>query len=49
LINRIKSRGFSIDSKEYYQALEAFEKKEELEPLVSFLKGQLEKTWEKRS
>lgn len=40
---------FDEDRKEYYQALEAFDKKEELEPLVSFLKGQLEKTWKKRS
>jgi len=39
---------FDEDRKEYYQALEAFDKKEELEPLVSFLISQLEKTWNKR-
>lgn len=39
---------FDEDRKEYYQALEGFDKKEELEPLVSFLKSQLEKTWNKR-
>lgn len=39
---------FEENRKEYYKALEAFDKEEELEPLVSFLTNQIEKTWNKR-
>jgi Fic family protein len=39
---------FEEDRKEYYKALEAFDKEEELEPLISFLLHQLEKTWTSR-
>lgn len=33
------------DRKAYYVALEAFDRRQEIEPLVSYLKQQLEKTW----
>ncbi|MDR3765913.1 MAG: Fic family protein [Butyricicoccus sp.] len=33
------------DRKAYYAALEAFDREQEIEPLVSYLKQQLEKTW----
>lgn len=36
---------FEEDRKEYYSALEAFDKEEDLEPLVSFLADQCVKTW----
>lgn len=36
---------FEEDKKEYYKALEAFDREELLEPLVSFLKTELDKTW----
>lgn len=36
---------YEEDRKEYYKALEAFDKGEELEPLVSFLTNQCIKTW----
>ncbi len=39
---------FEEDRKEYYKALEEFDRKEELEHLISFLLGQCEKTWNKR-
>lgn len=36
------------DRKGYYSALEAWDERQELEPLVSFLKEQTAKTWEKQ-
>ena len=33
------------DRKSYYAALEAFDRKQEIAPLVSYLQQQLEKTW----
>lgn len=38
---------FDEDKAVYYQALEAYDRSEELKPMVEFLKGQTEKTWEK--
>jgi hypothetical protein len=38
---------FEEDRKEYYQGLEAFDRDEELNPLVNFLLSQLMKTWDK--
>ena len=37
---------FSEDKKEYYKALEAYDKNEEIDPLYKFLKSQTVKTWE---
>ncbi len=39
---------FEEDRKEYYKALEKFDKSEELDYLINFLKVQCEKTWNKR-
>jgi Fic family protein len=39
---------FEEDRKEYFQALESFEKEEKLEPMVEFLVAQLIKTWGKK-
>lgn len=39
---------FEEDRKEYYKALEAFDRNEELEPLITFLLSQIEKTWNRR-
>ena len=36
---------FTEDKKDYYFALEQFDEKLELKPLIAFLKSQLEKTW----
>jgi Fic family protein len=36
------------DRKDYYDALEAWDRQQELEPLCSFLRSQTEKTWEKQ-
>ena len=36
------------DHKEYYDALEAWDTRQELAPLREFLIGQMEKTWEKQ-
>lgn len=36
------------DRKEYYSALEAWDERQELEPLTEFLKRQTAKTWEKQ-
>jgi hypothetical protein len=36
------------DRKEYYDALEAWDQQQELEPLCGFLRGQTEKTWAKQ-
>ena len=36
------------DRKDYYAALEAWDERQELEPLISFLKTQTAKTWEKQ-
>ena len=36
------------DRKEYYAALEAWDERQELAPLISYLKGQTVKTWEKQ-
>lgn len=36
------------DHKEYYDALEAWDIRQELVPLREFLIGQTEKTWEKQ-
>ena len=36
------------DRREYYDALEAWDTRQELAPLQEFLKGQTEKTWEKQ-
>ena len=36
------------DRKVYYTALEAWDERQELEPLLSFLKDQTSKTWEKQ-
>lgn len=36
------------DRNEYYSALEAWDTRQELEPLYAFLKSQTEKTWEKQ-
>ena len=40
---------FEEDRKEYYDALEAFDTKQELLPLIDFLKAQLVKTWIKKT
>lgn len=39
---------FEENRKEYYRALVSFDKEEALEPLVTFLRSQLEKTWNKK-
>ncbi|MDO5138066.1 MAG: Fic family protein [Oscillospiraceae bacterium] len=39
---------FEEDRKEYYSALETWDEKQELLPLISFLKDQTAKTWEKQ-
>lgn len=39
---------FEEDRKEYYKALESFDKDEELEPLVTFIQDQCIKTWDKK-
>ena len=36
------------DRKGYYSALEAWDKRQEFEPLIDYLKGQTAKTWEKQ-
>ena len=36
------------DRKDYYGALEAWDERQELEPLEDFLRQQLTKTWEKQ-
>ena len=36
------------DRKEYYSALEAWDERQELDPLISFLKEQTAKTWKKQ-
>ena len=36
------------DRKGYYEALEAWDERQELEPLIQYLKEQTEKTWEKQ-
>lgn len=36
------------DRKGYYEALEAWDSRQELEPLRKFLREQTEKTWEKQ-
>jgi Fic family protein len=36
------------DRKDYYDALEAWDRQQELEPLCGFLRSQTEKTWEKQ-
>ena len=36
------------DRKEYYAALEAWDERQELEPMITFLKQQTVKTWEKQ-
>lgn len=36
------------DRKGYYDALEAWDTLQELDPLIAFLKGQTVKTWEKQ-
>ena len=36
------------DRKGYYDALEAWDDRQELDPLVRYLKVQLEKTWDKQ-
>lgn len=36
------------DRREYYQSLEAWDKEQKLEPLISFLRKQTAKTWEKQ-
>ena len=36
------------DRKEYYAALEAWDERQELDPLVDFLKEQTAKTWQKQ-
>lgn len=38
---------YEEDRKDYYQALEAFDETEELAPFETFVKGQVEKTWNK--
>ena len=38
---------FDEDKKNYYDALETYDTKEEIEPLYAFLKEQTVKTWEK--
>ena len=35
------------DRKTYYAALEAWDEKQELEPMTAFLKEQLVKTWDR--
>lgn len=39
---------FEEDRKEYYQALEAFDTKQDLEPLIAFLASETEKTWSRQ-
>ncbi len=39
---------YEEDRKEYYKALETFDKDEELEPLVLFITNQCIKTWCRR-
>ena len=36
------------DRKDYYSALEAFDERQELDPLIAFLKDQAVKTWQKQ-
>ena len=36
------------DRKGYFEALEAWDERQELEPLACFLRWQTEKTWEKQ-
>ena len=36
------------DRKEYYEALEAWDERQDLEAMVEFLKDQTAKTWEKQ-
>ena len=36
------------DRKEYYAALEAWDERQELDPLIAFLKEQAVKTWQKQ-
>ena len=36
------------DRKGYFEALEAWDNRQELEPLVQFLRWQTEKTWERQ-
>ena len=37
----------SEDKKLYYECLEKYDAREELNPLIEFLKYEMEKTWEK--
>ena len=37
------------DRKDYYSALEAWDERQELSPLIEFLKGQTAKTWRKQT
>ena len=39
---------FEEDRKQYYSALEAWDERQELKPLIAFLEDQTEKTWEKQ-
>ena len=39
---------YEEDRKEYYSALEAWDERQELDPMISFLKEQTVKTWIKR-
>ena len=39
---------FEEDRKQYYSALETWDERQELKPLVAFLEEQTEKTWEKQ-
>lgn len=39
---------FEEDRKEYFSALEAWDERQELSPLIEFLKNQTAKTWEKQ-
>lgn len=36
------------DRKQYYSCLESWDEKQDLDPLVDFLRIQTEKTWEKQ-
>ncbi len=36
------------DRRSYFEALEAWDERQELEPLISFLLWQAERTWEKQ-
>ena len=36
------------DRKDYYSALEAFDERQDLDPLIAFMKDQTVKTWQKQ-